>query len=133
MDVEYPALADLDPGDGARLLALGCEPVWATAWMDDANECIGPVVGLPPLPVVHWPDSDNEDEIYGVHWKTPTLVRWAAGRPFAWIDDEIAEMDRLWVAANHPGSALLHRVDPDLGMTEADFAAVAAWVRGVAG
>lgn len=110
-----PLLARLDPGHGPRLAALPCEVVWATTWMADANECIAPRIGLPQLPVVVWPepsDIDEQDERNGLHWKTRTLVEWAAGRPFVWVDDEITDTDRAWVAAHHPANALLHRVDP---------------------
>jgi hypothetical protein len=49
-----------------------------------------------------------------VHWKTVPLTRWAAGRPFVWLDDETTDADRWWVAAHHWQPALLHRVDPFL-------------------
>jgi hypothetical protein len=52
---------------------------------------------------------------------------WAAGHPFVWLDDEITEADRRWVVAHHPVQALLHRVDPDVGLTAADFAKVRRW------
>jgi hypothetical protein len=93
--------------------------------MADANEVIGPLLGLPELPVVDWPDSEEEGP---VHWKTSGLVAWAAGRPFAWVDDEITDADRLWVSAHHPEEALLRRVDPRRGLTDDDFAAIAAWL-----
>ena len=109
------------------MLALGCELVWATTWMVEANEVISPRLGLPELPVVEWPDSD-EDPQRGLHWKTSFLTRWAAGRPFVWLDDETTDADRQWVAAHHPGRALLHRVDPDVGLAEADFAMVRRWL-----
>jgi hypothetical protein len=35
-----PLLARLNPEHGIRLMALPCELVWATSWLDDANECI---------------------------------------------------------------------------------------------
>ncbi|MGW3294609.1 hypothetical protein ACWC9S_11620 [Streptomyces xiamenensis] len=54
-----------------------------------------------------------------------------AGRPFVWLDDEITGRDREWVAAHHPGRALLHRVDAGVGLTAADFADVGAWLRAV--
>lgn len=38
--------------DGRNLLGLGCELVWATTWMADANELVAPRLGLPQLPVV---------------------------------------------------------------------------------
>jgi hypothetical protein len=40
-----PLIDRLDPADGRRLLALGCHLVWATSWMSDANEVIGPRLG----------------------------------------------------------------------------------------
>jgi hypothetical protein len=46
-----------------------------------------------------------------------------------WVDDEVTDADRDWVAAHHPGRALLHRVDARLGLTEGDYAALAAWLR----
>ena len=115
-----PLLDRLRPADGRRLLSLGCTLVWATTWMADANEVIAPRIGLPQLPVVDWLDESPR----GLHWKTPSLVRWAAGRSFVWLDDEITDADRHWVAEQHPAPALLHRVDPYVGLTDADFAAV---------
>ena len=61
--------------------------------MDDANEVIAPLIGLPHLPMVMWPESAEHEE-RGLHWKTRGLVEWAAGRPFVWIDDEITDFDR---------------------------------------
>lgn len=121
-----PLLDRLDPALGPRLAVLACELVWATTWMDEANECVAPRLGLPQLPVVEWPE---EDEKVRLHWKTRALVDWAAGRSFIWVDDEIADADRAWVAAHHPGRALLHRVDPRQGLTDSDFAALATWLR----
>ncbi|SNT56121.1 hypothetical protein SAMN05443665_104484 [Actinomadura meyerae] len=122
-----PLLSRINPEHGGRLSALNCELVWATSWMDDANECIAPRLGLPQLAMVTWPDTP--DERAGLHWKTRTLVDWAAGRPFIWLDDEITDADRTWVAAHHPGPALLHRVDPSSGITQADYATVEKWLR----
>ncbi|MDI5964984.1 HAD domain-containing protein [Streptantibioticus silvisoli] len=127
-----PLLARVDPEHGPRLAALPCEVVWATTWMADANECIAPRIGLPQLAVVDWPepsDIDDQDERSGLHWKTRTLVAWAAGRPFAWVDDEVTDTDRAWIAAHHRGRALLHRVDPRRGLTGSDYAALDSWLR----
>ncbi|MGW2746666.1 HAD domain-containing protein [Streptomyces sp. NPDC001450] len=122
----HPLLNRVDPALGSRLAALGCELVWATTWTDDANTCLAPWLGLPPLPVVEWPDEDEPPGL--LHWKTRPLVAWAAGRPFVWIDDELTEADRSWVAVHHSGPALLHRVDHRYGLTEADFEAVREWL-----
>ena len=53
---------------------------------------------------------------------------WAAGRPFIWIDDEIRDHDEIWVCGNHPGRALLHRVDGMSGLLDTDFTALAEWL-----
>jgi len=118
-DVSNPELARIDLAHGPRLLALPCVLMWATAWMDDANEVIGPLLGLPSLPEVGVP-----------HWKTRALVQVAAGRPFVWVDDEITDVDRAWVSTHHRGHALLHRVDSTVGLTGTDLAVIDGWLRG---
>lgn len=100
--------------------------------MADANEGVAPRLGLPRLAVVVWPEpsgTDDEDERSGLHWKTRTLVEWAAGRPFAWVDDEITGIDRTWVSTHHEGPALLHWVDPRRGLAEDDYRTLDAWLR----
>ncbi|MFD5630539.1 HAD domain-containing protein [Streptomyces sp. NPDC127072] len=139
-----PLVSRINPEHGPRLAALPCELIWATTWMADANEIIAPRLGLPELPVVTWPDPssteeqserdvwdawDERDERAGLHWKTRPLVTWAAGRAFIWADDEITDADRTWVSAHHRGRALLHRVDPSRGLTDADYAVIGGWLR----
>ncbi|MFC7712107.1 hypothetical protein [Micromonospora lupini] len=105
--------------------------------MEDANEVIAPLLGLPTLPVVDMgelPEIDDpvfseDDWTAKLHWKTRALVETAAGRPFVWVDDEITEVDRSWVAAHHPGRALLHRVASDSGLTDADLVVVEEWLQ----
>ena len=62
-----------------------------------------------------------------LHWKTAFLTRWAAGRTFVWLDDEITDADQQWVKAHYSGHALLHRVDPHAGLTDADFSLLRHW------
>ncbi|GIG01007.1 HAD domain-containing protein [Catellatospora citrea] len=116
----------LRPEHGPDLLALPYTLVWATTWTAEANEWIAPVLGLPELPVVDWPRS-REAGRDGVHWKTRRLVEWADGRDFAWVDDEVTDADVAWIAAFHPGRALVYRVDPRHGLRTADFAALLSW------
>ena len=123
-----PRLAGMDRTLGPRLLALGCELVWATAWMHDANEVIAPLLGLPQLPVADLPEAPLEDPVGTLHWKTAALVAAADGRRFVWVDDEISDIDRVWVGAHHRGPARLHRVDPRSGLTEADLAQIDDWL-----
>lgn len=132
-----PQLAAIDRSHGRRLLSLGCEVVWATAWMHDVNTVIAPILGLPALPVAEMgelPGLDDplwadDDDAAALSWKTRHPCRIAAGRPFVWIDDELTAADRTWVSANHSGSALLHRVDSQTGLQGGDLDVVETWLR----
>jgi HAD domain in Swiss Army Knife RNA repair proteins len=130
---DVPRLARLRLDAGPRLAELPCTLVWATSWLEDAKTELGPRLGLPRLPVVTWPEltaaSEREDAWFGLCWKTRTLVSWAAGRPFAWLDDEVADADRDRVTARHPGRALLLRIDGSRGLADQDLAALDAWLR----
>lgn len=130
---EGSPLDRLDSRWGIRLASLPAELVWATTWEDEANTEIAPRLGVPPLPVVRWPEpspaEERENQWFGAHWKTRTLVEWADGRPFVWADDEITDGDREWVLDRHPGRALLHRVEPDRGLTDEDFVVIGEWLR----
>jgi hypothetical protein len=101
-------------------LARGCEHRdSATAW------AAGPA-GREPTAA-----QEREDQWLGLCWKTRTVVGWAPGRPFAWVDDEITGADRDWVTGNHPGPALLRSVDASRGLTDQDFTALDAWLSGL--
>lgn len=122
----------LNPGHGAQLLAVadetGLELAWATTWLHEANDRIGPAIGLPKLPVVEFPDYDRG-------WKWRGVAEFAAGRPLAWFDDEHDEHhgaeDFTRLRAGTP--TLLHHVDPRQGLGSAHMAAVRAWARRVRG
>jgi hypothetical protein len=124
-DDAHPLLHRVESEHGRLLSALPCDLVWASTWMSDANDVLAPLLGLPALPVLDWPDSDEAGPL---HWKTRGLVEWAQGRPFVWVDDEISPADRVWVSAHHHGPALLHRVDPRHGLTEGDFTVIKYWL-----
>ncbi|GAB2442963.1 HAD domain-containing protein [Nocardia tengchongensis] len=124
-----PLAGRIDPVLGPLLLGLRCELVWATTWMQEANSYLSPILGLPVLPVMEWPKDDDEhiDSWFGLHWKTRALVARAAGRAFIWVDDEICDGDKEWVADNHAGPALLYRVDHQVGLRSSDFDVIGEW------
>ena len=127
---QKPLRVWLNPAHGAALQALPFDLVWCTTWAAEANEWIAPHIGLPALPFIDWdeerrPVSGRMPD--GTYWKTHQVVEYAAGRPFVWVDDEIGDLDREYVAAHHDGPALLHWVSPRDGLTERDFKALAAW------
>ncbi|MER5556310.1 HAD domain-containing protein [Streptomyces sp. NPDC002793] len=121
-----PVLLNPDHGDELLALTDRYELAWASTWKNEANEWIAPRLGLPPLPYIDWPDMQGTTG-NGTYWKTRHVVDHADGRPFAWVDDEISELDTAWVAAHHPGRALLRRIDPWVGLTRTDFDALAEW------
>ena len=129
---------DPDPGRmrpelGEKLIRLPCRLVWATGWRDRANTELAPYIGLPQLPFIDWRQYslafEPEDDRLGLCWKTRAVVQWAAGRPFAWVDDEITDADLEWVAANHHAPALVHPIAEHVGLTDADFETLDAWFR----
>ncbi|MFE0739271.1 hypothetical protein [Streptomyces sp. NPDC058855] len=82
----------------------------------------GPWLGLPPLPVVDWPEEDGDGDWDGGSGD-------GEGEGQGEVGGEVAAADREWVAAHHPAPALLHRVDHRCGLIAADFAALEEWVR----
>lgn len=122
-----PLRVCLDAGHGVRLRALSARYslVWATTWEEEANVWIGPRLGLPRLPFVSWRARLPGPE--GTYWKTRSVLEYAAGLPFAWVDDEIGSADRDWVAREHPSPAALLRIDPALGLVEDDFRELERW------
>ncbi|MFE5299062.1 HAD domain-containing protein [Streptomyces sp. NPDC056632] len=118
----------LNPGHGDELRALAgaYELVWATTWKDEANDWIGPHLGLPELPFVDWPEMHGAAP-GGTFWKTQYILEYAQGRPFAWVDDDITSYDRAYVERNHLAASLLLHVDPRLGLLRPDFDALADW------
>jgi len=113
----------LAPHHGAWLRPL-CDRfqlVWATGWEHDANRLIAPILGLPELPVIEF-----ERDASGRFSKLPTLARFAADRPLAWIDDELSDAARAW-AAGRAARTLLLDADPAIGLTEQLVAAIIAF------
>lgn len=92
---------------GADLAALQdlYTMVWATTWEEDGNALLAPLLGLPPLPVIAWPEAAQEWALFPRHkgtWKTRWILRWlddfarlpdGTHTPWVWIDDEIGPGD----------------------------------------
>lgn len=115
---------------GEQLLALAdrFELTWCTTWEHEANEWIGPHLGLPELPVIefdkNWKLPSRGD---GTYFKTHDVVEYAAGRPFAWVDDQISEYDEKYVAERHNGPVRLLWINPAAGLRQPDFDTLASW------
>jgi hypothetical protein len=138
-------------------LAETFDLVWASSWEHGANRLIAPALGIPTdLPVISWPagarelpcpvprppssNSPREQAAprraacgvsrgaRGVSWKTRHVADWVGERPFVWVDDEVGDADRAYLA-DRPrlGAHLLRVVEADRGLVPADFAAIRMW------
>ena len=115
--------------------------VWASTWEESANELLSPLLGLPELPVIEWPDRAREWALVDRHqgsWKSKHIAAWltryADGSPWVWVDDEITRADREWFHRHYGDSrgALvpprwLLTIDPRHGLREFDFQELHAW------
>ena len=121
----------LRPEHGPELLKLPVQLVWATAWAHSANVRIGPHLGLPELPVAL---AENKYGSRGPSqsWKTEALLEYAAGRPFAWADDEIFHLDVECITQHAVPDALLLPCDPSTGLQTRDFEVARRWAEGIA-
>lgn len=127
-----PLTVYLNPAHGPALQALPYDLVWATTWYEDANEWIGRPLGLPALPYVEVPHETGRRTLADRLWlstKTQAVTKYANGRPFAWVDDEITALDKRWVRERYAAPALLHAVNVFSGLGPDDFSALAAWAR----
>jgi len=112
----------VNPAHGPMLLRLaaetGSELAWGTTWEEYANLCVGPLVGLPELPVcpvVRFPH------------KADGIVPWTGGRPFVWFDDE---PDAAEVTARLAGAQahLVVAVDEREGLAGRHIDAAREWL-----
>lgn len=105
----------LNPAHGPWLgeLAEAFELHWATSWEDSANEAVAPLLGLPRLPYVTFPDPSSAN----LTWKLPTISQYVGDRPCAWVDDDIHRDALLW--AQLRPSTLIVTTNPGIGLERA--------------
>ena len=124
----------LNPAHGPMLLNLaaetGAELVWATTWTSDANKQIGPKIGLPELPVIDV--LSGEDEPW-VNAKVPPVADYVNGRPFVWLDDDLNDDDRAYLAKHDGvGEFLIVDVAPRSGLSAYHVQQAADWLASLA-
>lgn len=99
------------------------ELTWCTTWEDEANDFIGPRLGLPQLPVIKfvW-------EPYT--WKYDAVLEYAADRPLAWLDDDFDRFDRNdFMDARAGVPTLLQQCVSETGLTTDDLDAIDKWAK----
>jgi len=112
---------------GPRLqrLAERFELVWATGWEEKANEYLPFILKLPfrELPVLTF---DGRAVFGSAHWKLEAIEEYAAGRPAAWIDDNLDEECRAWAKRRSEPTMLIQTESP-LGMLDEHVEELLAW------
>lgn len=96
-------------------LAQSFELRWATTWEDSANESIGPLLGLPELPVVRFVAERTGDT-----WKLEAVQAVVGNRALVWIDDELF-LDAYEWARTRQAPTLLIRPSSSVGLTSNHF------------
>jgi hypothetical protein len=114
-----------DCGRHLTRLADRFELVWATGWEEKANEYLPFILKLPfkDLPALNFEGR----AVFGTaHWKLDAIDEYAAGRPAAWIDDNLDDECREW-AEQRKEPTLLIQTESPIGMLEEHVDELLAW------
>jgi hypothetical protein len=116
---------------GQRLgrLAERFELVWATGWEERANEHLPHILRLPfrELPYLTF---EGRAVFGSAHWKIDAIDEYAAGRPAAWVDDNVDEACAVWAEARS-APTLIVRTDPAVGLTDDHVDELVRWAADV--
>lgn len=96
---------------------------WATAWNDDANRLLVPLLGITALPVVTMPSAPFQP-----HDKVPPIARFAGQRPAVWIDDLHPAEAWTWSTGRHEPTLLIP-VAAATGLTRQAVDQALTWAR----
>ena len=120
----------LNPRHGQMLREVSryVDLVWATTWRDQANAIIGPIIGLPELPVIPIERPTHSAKHI---WKLSAVQEYVGGQPFAWLDDDFMKADMDWAAIRtvEVAPTLLLSIDESIGLVRADIDKVERWAR----
>lgn len=104
------------------------EVVWATTWDWEANDKIGPRLGLEELPVV--PNCATRKRLdWSLYPKTTAVLNWAEKhpeRPFVWFDDQVSKYDQFFLERRSL-TCLLVTVDGARGLLPEHVSAARFW------
>jgi hypothetical protein len=121
---EYEVVWSVQHREWLSQLASFFELVWATTWEHSANEAMSPVLGLPALPVIEFERGTGDT------WKLPSVRQFVAGRPTAWIDDDLY-LDAFTWARDRAEPTLLVRTSSSVGMVQHQFEELLAFADSV--
>ena len=116
---------------GERLVRLSdhYDLIWATGWEDRANDYLPHLLGLDPLPVLHFGLSAR---FGSAHWKLQPIGEYARGRRLAWIDDSLDESCHEWARLRTEPTLLVPTLSHE-GLVDSQVEALIAWATKPAG
>ena len=121
----------LNPAQGhwLRTLCERFELVWATGWEHEAPRLLGPLLGLPSMPVIEF----TQPPVFGVPlWKLQDVDAYVADRPVAWVDDDLDIAVERW-ASQRESPTLLIKTDSTVGLTRDHVSDLVEFAERVAG
>ena len=98
------------------------EPVWASAWGEEANRAISPTLGLESWPTIPFPPTPFHPRA-----KVPAIGEFVGGRACAWLEDEMTREAYEW-AESREAATLLVDIDPTKGLTREHVERCLSWV-----
>lgn len=118
---DEPVRLALIHGAWLRELSGSFDLVWATAWVHQAPQLLGPILGLEAFPYVPIPDLPFSPEE-----KVAAIAAFVGERPVAWLDDVMVPEAQVW-AGSRIAPTLLIEVDHATGMTRDHVERLLAW------
>lgn len=112
-----------------RALLVDFDIHWCTAWDQGANWVIGPLHGLPVLPVVDLkldPLTGMQD--HPIHWKQDAIESYVGDQPYAFVDDDIHDLSVQWAQERSKTVPTLYLpVDHKIGLTDDHVKRLTHW------
>lgn len=120
---EEPVRVNREHGAWIAELAGEFDVTWATGWNDEANSVLGPLLGLPALPVLTMPPAP-----FSAADKVPRVAGLAQDRPAVWIDDLLTAAAWSW-CRSRTTPTLLVPVVPAAGLARDAVDQALVWAR----
>ena len=109
---------------------------WLTTWLDDANEELANVLGLPRWPVLGSdfstdPALSSGGSAFG-WWKADVVDEFLAerpGTPFVWLDDDLRVMGKLQARLRAENDCLLIAPATTTGLAPSHLDTIEGWLQ----
>lgn len=90
----YPVTIAVAAQERLSRLGNAFQIIWASSWMADGAEGLGPLLGLPDdLPFLRFdPEADRD----ALSYKPPVVKHLSRDRAAVWVDDELGEDVIAW-------------------------------------